>query len=652
MPARRPVSPLALETCPPRDSDLDDYELACSDDDLGESQRSARRRRIEKLGEAYLKGGSLFILSASLRGPLDRGWINPWSKDRRKAAENKPDNGPTEQPVIPETNSHKRRHIQSPSVVPCSTPSATPQTLSRTERSHAYAKLKPTDREPGLASAARDSQSPRFARNKRTDSRWLKKDKVSTRFQYIDPPTSPTASISSRQLKKGGTASSPSNGRPGSADYESARSSKNHHRRKQPKQLELEENVPSSHKGRHTPVPTLQQGSSQSVNGSVHVVSSSSQLPKFEYRLKQHGKPIEEIEGQHILKPSGENVDDADIVGTSDVPAGRPEKHPENSPSTRSAEPVQTEPNIQQNAVNSLTLANGSNSVENLMSTHLDKVLVNNPTNDTTSENDLPSAQHAPANPAPSDNLTSLHSIAVSKAISNRTEEHNADQQFSTQAALMMAQKSFQNDILSPVHSPMASAKKRRASQDPNHHSPNAINITPFHAINTREREISCRANEPGISRGEMMSTQYMIDAATPFTFSTEKKAEFRTLSSGKDISKSKKRKTTSFALSSPSEIPSEHWTPDEDHTENIAQQHSAEAHNSPSGSEQNALPMTLTGTTPPTAQDDQAVESFDLSQAIAEAGSWLQQSFEINKDITHCKSAQLPPTYPSETAQ
>src|SRR5699024_9116609 len=105
-------------------------------------------------------------------------------------------------------------------------------------------------------------------------------------------------------------------------------------------------------------------------------------------------------------------------------------------------------------------------------------------------------------------------------------------------------------------------------------------------------------------------------------------------------ISKSKKRKTTSFALSSPSEIPSEHWTPDEDHTENIAQQHSTEAHNSPSGSEQNALPMTLTGTTPPTAQDDQAVESFDLSQAIAEAGSWLQQSFEINKDITHCKSA------------
>jgi hypothetical protein len=27
-------------------------------------------------------------------------------------------------------------------------------------------------------------------------------------------------------------------------------------------------------------------------------------------------------------------------------------------------------------------------------------------------------------------------------------------------------------------------------------------------------------------------------------------------------------------------------------------------------------------------------VESFDLSQAIADAGSWLQQSFDFMKDI------------------
>ncbi|OJI98712.1 hypothetical protein ASPVEDRAFT_38218 [Aspergillus versicolor CBS 583.65] len=651
MPRHRPVSPLALETCPLRDSDLDDYELACSDDDLDESQRSARRRRVEKLGEAYLKGTSLFILSASLRGPLDGGWVNPWKKDRRKTAENKRDNGPTEQPVIPETNSHKRRHHQSPTVIPCSASSATRQTWSRPERSPTHAKLKPTDREPGLASAARDSQSPRFTRYKPTDSKWLKKGKVSTRFQNIEPPTSPTTSISSRQLKKGGAAGSQSNGRPGSADYESARTSKGH-QRKHSKQLESENSVSSSHRGRHTLGSTLQKDSSQSVNGSVHVVSSSSQLPKFEYRLKQHGKPTEKIERQHSPKPREEDGSEAGTVGTSDVPADKPEKPPDKSPLTCGAEPIQVDPNVQQNTMNSTTLTNASNIAENPMSTNLDKGLVNNPTNETTSANNLPSAQHAAVNPAPSDNLTSLYSIAVSKATSNRTEEHNADQQFSTQAALMMAQKSFQNDILSPDCSPVTSAKKRRASQDPNHHSPNAVNITPFHAINTRERGIPSGLNELGTDRREMLSTQYMVDAVTPFTFSTEKKAEFRTLSSGKDISKDKKRKTTSFALSSPSEIPSEDWTPEEEHTEGIVQPNSAEARNSPSGSEQNALPMTLTGTTPPTAQEGQAVESFDLSQAIAEAGSWLQQSFEINKDITHCKSAQLPRPYPSETAQ
>ncbi|RDW79045.1 uncharacterized protein DSM5745_05897 [Aspergillus mulundensis] len=621
-PHRRPVSPLALETCAPLDSDPDDYWLPGSDDELDKGELSAQRRRIERLGEAYLKGTPLFILSASLRGPLDKGWINPWKKDRRSG------NHPTEQRVIPETNSLKRRHHQSPPAVPRSKSSATPRAAShadspRKEVTRADTKDRPLRSERPAAGY----QSPRFTRPKPTDTRWLKKDKVSTRFQNIEPPTSPTTSISSRHQKRGAITESQSTSRPVTAGYVSPRSSE--HQVSSPRhEPERRAALPDG----HTPGSNLRKSSSQSVNGdgSIHVVSSSSQLPKFEYRLKQRHKLNANAESQ--LSPER----------AEDKPGEAGSKNlPQKPSSTRSSDPAESI--IAQNTENSLTLTSASNIIEDPSTTNVDHAQQASQTKTgATSENNLPSAQPLPGNPPTYDNLTSLYSIAISKATSNRTEDHNTDQHFSTQAALMMAQRSFQNDLRSPEDSPMASTRKRRASQPSDYQSPNAINITPFHKVNAPDRDIVDRSDALESGGAPMISTQYMIDAATPFTFSTEKKAGFRTLSSGKDKSKTKKRKTTSFALESPSEIPSDHYTSDED-ADNAVRDHPTAAPDSPSGSQRSAFPMTLTGTTPPTAQEGQGAESFDLSQAIAEAGSWLQQSFEINKDITHCRTAVLP---------
>lgn len=73
----RPVSPLIAEPVPASADDVyyDGSSDSCSD---GE-QHAAKRRRIEKLGEQYLRGDGLFIMTAGLKGPL-RGWVNPWSK--------------------------------------------------------------------------------------------------------------------------------------------------------------------------------------------------------------------------------------------------------------------------------------------------------------------------------------------------------------------------------------------------------------------------------------------------------------------------------------------------------------------------------------------------------------------------------------------
>ncbi|KAL4923902.1 uncharacterized protein BDV17DRAFT_275783 [Aspergillus undulatus] len=652
MPPRRPVSPLELEICPPDSSDHDGSSLAASDDELDESQLAARRRRIEKLGEAYLKGAPLFILSASLRGPLGKDWVNPWTKDRRKVSSKERGNGPAEQPVIPETNSRKRRQHQDRSIASPTKSSDSPRKSPRTD----FVRHDSRNRAPGLGPTATNSQSPHFPRHRPIDTKWLKKDKVSTRF-HIDPPTSPTTSISSRYLKKSGATSSHSNSRPGSAGHESAPYEKSQQaeqirRPKTSLKPELETSDSPLAPERRTPGSNLQKDGSQSFTGvrSVHVVSSSSQLQKFEYRLKR-GKYLTKEESQPGSESREDSNGEANAPESDQIPQNGLEERTPRSPSAHSTIPDQPEADAQEGAENSLNSTNASNNIGNPSSTDLDKDLTSNPKHGTKSENNLPSAQPAPKNPAVSDNLTSLYSIAASKSTSNRTDDHNVDQQFSTQAALLIAQRSFQNDLTSPEYSPVIE-RKRRASQGSNHQSPNAANITPFHKMNAPERETASRPGAFETERAQTISTQYMIDAATPFTFSTEKKAEFRTISPEKDRSKSKKRKTTSFAQSSPSEIASEHFTSDGDDTANILEEPPAETRSPLSESHLSALQMTLTGTTPPTAQEGQAVESFNLSQAIAEAGSWLQQSFDINKDITRCQTANMPQPYPTDSAQ
>lgn len=78
----RPVSPVIAEEYPICDDTIiydegDDYY-----EDSAE-RRAAKRRRIESYAAAYLRGQPLFILSAQLKGPFNKGWENPWRRKRR-----------------------------------------------------------------------------------------------------------------------------------------------------------------------------------------------------------------------------------------------------------------------------------------------------------------------------------------------------------------------------------------------------------------------------------------------------------------------------------------------------------------------------------------------------------------------------------------
>ncbi len=92
------MSPLVAEPLPALTGDI--YYDDSSDSGR---ERAAKRRRIEKLGEQYLRGDGLQIMTASLRGPLV-GWKNPWARPKRKSVNAKAiGSAEAARPEVPET---------------------------------------------------------------------------------------------------------------------------------------------------------------------------------------------------------------------------------------------------------------------------------------------------------------------------------------------------------------------------------------------------------------------------------------------------------------------------------------------------------------------------------------------------------------------
>lgn len=94
-----PLPPFSFEPASPSPTDVlvSDSD---SEDAYGLMTHPAKRRRIEEIARQYVAGQPIHILSASLKGPFDDGWINPWA---RKAPGRAPkDNGlRTKEPTGP-----------------------------------------------------------------------------------------------------------------------------------------------------------------------------------------------------------------------------------------------------------------------------------------------------------------------------------------------------------------------------------------------------------------------------------------------------------------------------------------------------------------------------------------------------------------------
>lgn len=638
-----------------------------------------QRRRIEKLAGAYLEGKPLFILSASLRGPFDdRQWTNPWRKNRRHSGHAESETRRTrkgaDSPVVQETNPRKRRHPAELQEIHQSQASVAPSESSVS----VFRSKKAVPEEYGSSSCPRPQQHRRDGRSspasvpkakaktiesklqsnqstpiRGTDKSWLKTDRDRLiKFHNFDPPSSPTSKVSSRHPASKKRAVK-------LASFTSQHQARSPSQHGEPSTVEpsavphvtvhpssTNKSTLSNH-NENASQPKGQTNSSRLAEPetSFSVLSSSSHLPQFEYRRKKRRSATPKEHARIDSPSSAGNQEHADIPPVAEAAAASDQPHqvPQEEPLAQSG--MKSQPEDQ-------THPQKSDPLENVPISRSDQApSTDNPSKYTNEK--LPSAQIVQQNPAVSGYLTSLHSTAVPKGGTDDDGDTVPDHQFSTQAALLLAQRSFQNDLESQHHDAETPNRKRGASDLSRSVSPPSNNITPFYRLSTPDLHTGA-SQQPRTNKRAgvpMMSTQGMIDAVTPFTFSTEKKEDRRRIFTPASAPGSKKAKAGSTVNTSPTSPQRNDFLFDSriERVPNSVQSHRIDTQHS-------ALPMTLTGTTPPTAQDAQeefpAAESFNLSQAIAEAGSWLQQSFEINREISQCRTGKSRPSPSSERQQ
>lgn len=670
MPFPRPVSPVTFETCSPPGEDIAYGELLGSDDELDEAGRAAKRRRVERLAESYLRGNRLLIFSASLRGPFDGDWTNPWRKERGResgvgrgaAALGVRSDGVARraEPVVQETGPRLlkcredlegSRHTLIDADVGTSVAStfhapSSQTAASVTSRSGQKRPIRPpAGIEQNLAlprSRNKLKETPSYTTDDQTivtaqPANWLKKDRKRMDFKNFEPPSSPTRKIGTRHVESNMRGSVPRTGeagisKPVSHDVTPRRSAAPESVRPTPQSARTV--VPVTHKTSESKrqAPHKEQPSpgrtSHRVN-SFRVMSSTSQLPRFEFRRWNHnpsprgsttspGKDVAveaasvaavEDTGGNLPLPDAQEESHADVSCNGSHTDGLP---PRNSRSLRFADGDVPEP--------------------------ADK---SQPESGQDTSRNLPSAQQISAHHEIADRMPSLHSTGLPKTGTAPNTATSPESQLSTQVALLQAQKSFQEDLESPQQT-FGRTPGQTAASPAADDSVLLANETPFPKPNVSGKALLRSARQVA----KAMSTQCMLDAATPYTFSTEKKPKaYRTISpQHTDVEKSR-------IIPNPQDIPapSDGSSPSPEMQYQTAQ--SSASGSSPRGvkppdeppthrstTQGTALPFILSESTPTTAQDGQGglqgAESFNLSQAIAEAGSWLQQSFDFLKEV------------------
>lgn len=167
-----------------------------SESEKDEAARAAKRRRIERVARDYLQENPPFISTATLLGPFDDGWVNPWRKVHNPRSASFPHS--------------TQQHTSRPCVIQAETPSD-PQaaTLQETPNLFAGTDLYQKSNHVGESQSRRVSRNPesrsRASSRQSSKSRsaaaldvWSKRDKSRLHLRLDGTPKSPSPSPSVR----------------------------------------------------------------------------------------------------------------------------------------------------------------------------------------------------------------------------------------------------------------------------------------------------------------------------------------------------------------------------------------------------------------------------------------------------------------------
>ena len=668
----RSTSPLSFE---PLSTSSDDAFGSDSDNELDEGARAAKRRRIEQLGKSYLEGKQLFILSAGLKGPFDGDWKNPWKRSGSRGEKTVTQEEETPNSVvIPESVPRPaERKLSSVTHFSRATPLISDSEVgSRREFSESrqssvtHAITSRYFAKPGkrTASAASNIRNVKGAKSKNRN--WLKKDKEKLDHRVTNPPKSPSPTPAYRPGSRQRSDGEPAEVRETSigsrgiiyerriSGFTPVNAPAMHHVLSPPPPIP-EKPTPKPRKPRKKATTDkdkegfskplapasaqrggrrgggcggiTKQSAPASVEndttrwGSLHFVPPAAHLPEFEYYRTRKSNysdtvpsplsrpPIQdtrgtETQGSHTqsLEKSRQTIDKS---GTDAASSGKAADSKSKPPSAQNSHDLHS----------------------------------------TTTESDhITDAQVVPHLVRSTDVAFSLNSTEAAASAKNTAESpHDTyDDGFSTQAAVAHAQKTLQDDLESP--------EKATPARTGHAHAP--LRITPFHIFQTPSR-VAARDARQSTSR-QPTSTQAILNAISPFDLSTVKKAQPMAPheEGGEETVIGPKPKAVSFesptearGRSGPPNTSSQNTDRSWDDVIGLSPRRVSisgppkPADDTSARSTGSALPWppsaSTGGTRPQDGQGQDWLDNFDFNGAYAEAGSFLRQSFEYERDLS-----------------
>lgn len=516
--------PIPTVDCEPLPLASEDVLYPGSDKDESIEEQQARRRRIELQAQDYLQGRELFVLSAHLRGPFADGWINPWARKRRRNERGYGAGGEQGRIYRSEASTVEVQEVTIPETT---RPSRTWLSTDNAVRSEA-GKARSSSPTPAPAMKLPEETLPVIVKlNPSSDDQVLDDECL----RLISPPT----------------AFKP----PFSTD------------RSQEKATESNDAVT----GQASTAKVVTAPLAGNLQGSLKVVPPSSMLPAFEYRPMARNDRVDEAEfekAQAVAKAQERMFRELSFNSTADMEHSK--STPQNAESPARRLQNFTKKRRQINQSNSFSergdksiggsnfpsvALNGTPSIEaddqpraELLQSSPPKPRqlyeVNVPRKEDEKSasfstvppilsNESPSLEsdHQPAAQAvPPDPVIngSGPSTSVNLLETDRGTIVYPSTEDSTQAAIQKAMRSFQEDGFTPLKNPMSHAH----NQGPNSNTSLAMSKA-FQAKATPEKVFLSRPEKRPLelnnANEELMSTQAMIDAASPFTMSDHVKS-------------------------------------------------------------------------------------------------------------------------------